>query len=85
MKKARLVKSEKGAAGGYVLSKNPSQITVFEIIKTLEGKMSPFHCIDQDGKIFCDFDCKCGATKVLVKVQNAVNSTLKSIKLSDLI
>ena len=85
LKKAGLIKAIKGAKGGYSLTKPASQIQVFEIIKALEGKMSPFHCLDEKGKIYCQNSCKCGATKVLVKVQAAVNKTLHGIKLSGLV
>lgn len=85
LKKAELVKSVKGAGGGYKLTRNPNQINVYDIVKALEGKMSPFYCLSEDGKVYCSSKCKCGATLVLIKVQQAVNSTLKSIKLKDLI
>jgi len=85
LKKAKLVKAEIGSTGGYSLAKDPKDITIFEIVKTLEGKMSPFHCLGEDGKIYCSANCKCGATKILVDVQNAVNNTLKSINLKELI
>ncbi|MFH1427787.1 MAG: Rrf2 family transcriptional regulator [Patescibacteria group bacterium] len=85
LKKAQIIKSVKGASGGYRLAREASKITVFEIIKALEGKMSPFHCLSEDGKIYCAKKCKCPATKVLVEVQTAINKTLKKIKLSDLI
>lgn len=85
LKKDGLVKSEKGKDGGYQLSKDPKVINMFEIIKSLEGKMSPFHCLDEKGKIYCSEKCQCGATKMLVDVQKAINSTLKGIKLKDLV
>lgn len=85
LKKAGLVKAEKGASGGYRLAKDPKRITIFDIIKTLEGKMSPFYCLSEDGKVFCDQQCRCGATKVLIKVQQAINSTLKGITLDELV
>ncbi len=85
LKKAGLVKATKGAGGGYKLTKKPSQINIYDIVKTLEGKMSPFYCLTEDGKIYCSSKEKCGATHVLIKVQQAVNLTLKSIKLKDLI
>lgn len=85
LKEAKLIKAEKGSTGGYALAKDPKQINIFEIVKVLEGNMSPFHCLDESGKIFCSSKCKCGATTVLVKVQQAVNSTLKKIKLSELV
>lgn len=85
LKKSGLVSAGKGAKGGYKLSRPASRIMVYEIVRSLEGKMSPFHCLDESGKIYCQASCRCGATKVLVKVQEAVNKTLKGIKLSDLL
>jgi len=85
LKKDGLVKSEKGKDGGYRLSQNPGKTNMFEIIKSLEGKMSPFHCVDEKGKIYCSEKCQCGATKMLVDVQKAINDTLKAIKLKDLV
>ena len=85
LKKAGLIKSEKGASGGYKLSRPAGKINMFEIIKTLEGKMSPFRCVDEKGKIYCSDKSRCGASQVLIKVQQAVNKTLKSISLKDLV
>ncbi|MCK5415977.1 Rrf2 family transcriptional regulator [Candidatus Parcubacteria bacterium] len=85
LKKANLVKSEKGATGGYSLVKKPEEITIFEIIEILEKDMNLFRCIDQHGKVNCNFKCNCGATKVLINVQRAINDTLKGMSLKDLI
>jgi Rrf2 family protein len=41
MKKAGLVSSLRGAQGGYVLSKKPSEVSVVEIIEALEGPLWP--------------------------------------------
>lgn len=84
LKKAKLIKAVKGAGGGYELAVDPGEIEIYEIIKALEGKMSPFHCLTEDGKIYCGNKCNCGATSVLLKVQQAINTTLKNIKLNDL-
>lgn len=40
LRKAGIVKSVKGAQGGYALAKNPSAITVCDILKALEGELS---------------------------------------------
>jgi len=85
LKKAKLVKAVRGASGGYKLTRSPSRITVYDIIKALEGRLSPFHCLSEDGTVYCDVGCKCGASIVLVRVQKAVTKTLKGIKLSNLI
>jgi len=85
LKKAGLIKSVKGAGGGYKLAKQANRIVVYDIIKALEGKLSPFHCLDEQGKVYCSNKCNCGVTAVLTKVQEAINQTLKNIKLSQLL
>ncbi len=40
MKKAGLVSSLRGAQGGYVLSKKPSEVSVVEILEALDGPLS---------------------------------------------
>ena len=39
MKKAGLVSSQRGAQGGYVLSKKPSEVSVVEILEALDGPL----------------------------------------------
>lgn len=85
LKKGELIKSSKGVKGGYSLSDRPANISVYDIVKTLEGQLAPFHCISEDGKILCGEKSPCGATKVLFKVQDAINKSLKSMSLKDLL
>jgi Rrf2 family transcriptional regulator, cysteine metabolism repressor len=40
LRKSDLVKSVRGSQGGYILSKNPSKITVGEVLRALEGQLS---------------------------------------------
>ena len=85
LKKAGIVISVQGSSGGYRLAKAPNKIVVYDIIKALEGGISAFSCMGEDGKINCRSRQICGAVKVLAKVQIAINKTLKNIKLSNLI
>lgn len=85
LKKEGIVESEKGVSGGYRLAKKPSETTIFDIISAVEKEMNIFHCLDKQGKVYCNKKCDCGVTSVLAKVQSSVNSTLKNIKLSDLL
>lgn len=85
LKKAGLIKAVKGAWGGYLLAKSAKQINIYDIIKALEGKLSPFHCIGEKEKIYCNVKCDCEVTYVLTRVEQAINSTLKDIRLSQLL
>ncbi len=41
MKKAGLVSSQRGAQGGYALSRKPSEVSVVEILEALDGPLLP--------------------------------------------
>ena len=78
LEKAKLVKGKKGVGGGYILLKNPKKITAKNIVETLEGTI-PVNCC------LCDKSKKCLSKNVWQKIENNINKTLNSIKLSDLI
>lgn len=48
LRNAGLVKSIRGAYGGYILSKEPSDITSGDIIRILEGPISPVDFTEED-------------------------------------
>jgi len=77
--KAGLVKSIKGAGGGYHLAKPLKKITAGDIVETLEGKIVPVHCA------LCYKSKKCLSKNVWDKVKESLASTLYSITLADLI
>lgn len=46
MRRAGLIQSTRGANGGYRLAKNPSEITVFQIIQAVETNLYPIECLE---------------------------------------
>lgn len=85
LKKAGLVKAERGINGGYKLSRSPKEISILEIVRCLEKDISYFPCVDEAGNISCGKSGSCGAVKVLSRLQKAVNDTLVNFKLSELL
>lgn len=83
--KNKLIKSEKGASGGYGLAKNPKDISVFDIVSILEGGIMTFYCLSENGSIKCQSSKSCGASQVLFAVQKSIIKTLKEMSLDDLI
>ena len=51
LKKAKLVKSIKGAGGGYLLAAHPKEISVGEVLRELEGDLS---IIEMDSEVKCE-------------------------------
>ena len=85
LKKARLVKAVKGAAGGYTLLKKPEDLNAWEIIDALEGKNSLFHCLEEKEKVFCSKKCVCSANFALLAIESSLNQALKNISLASLV
>ncbi|GHV38914.1 AsnC family transcriptional regulator [Clostridia bacterium] len=84
LKKAGLLKSIRGAGGGYVLSRAPDTITVGEILRLVEGSLSPAECLD-GGDVCGGGTCRdCAAKPVLGKLFDAVNGVVDSVTLSDI-
>ncbi|GIO35654.1 MULTISPECIES: cysteine metabolism transcriptional regulator CymR [Paenibacillus] len=48
LRNAGLVKSVRGAYGGYILSRDASEITAGDIIRVLEGPISPVDFTEED-------------------------------------
>jgi Rrf2 family cysteine metabolism transcriptional repressor len=49
LKKARLVKSHRGAQGGYSLARSPGQIKVLEVLESVEGELEVVPLRKRDG------------------------------------
>ena len=85
LKEDNIVKSIKGAEGGYILSRKPEKIDLFEIVEALEGPLAVFYCMANDGnKVACSVK-GCLTRKVWDELQINIIKTLKKFKLSDLI
>jgi len=86
LRKAGYVKSIRGAHGGYSLAKDPSEISVGDIIKVMEGPIAPVDCLltEKADESSCNRVGICVARGVLAKVRDSINSVLDSVTLNDL-
>lgn len=83
LKKAKLVKSIRGAQGGYLLAKEASKITVADILKVLEGNMAFTECLlDED---LCENSNVCSTKYVWARIKNAIEEVTMSISLQDMV
>lgn len=84
LKENGLVKSARGARGGYQLTRPPGQITVGQIVRVVEGPVAPVSCVTGENTgASCPQDCR--ARIVWKKVTEAIDKVLDSISLEDLI
>ncbi|MGA2091753.1 MAG: Rrf2 family transcriptional regulator [Endomicrobiales bacterium] len=73
LKSARYIKTTRGPKGGIGLTKHPSQITVGEIVRVVEGPTSPIACVSCSGYLRCGFEEKCVFKTMWAEVRNSVN------------
>lgn len=85
LRKAGLVKSIRGAQGGYVLAKKPENILIGDVIRVLEGPIAPVECTHQSGEDCCGKTDFCVTREVWVKVRDSINDVVDSITLADLL
>ncbi len=81
-----LVVSTRGAHGGYKLSRDPGQITMGEVVRVLEGPISPMICATEGEMTqVCNFLDSCKTKYLWARVRDAVAHTLDSMTLADLV
>ena len=88
LKKKGLLQSKKGKGGGYGLCKHPSQISVGELIRALDGPIALLPCVSQTAYRRCD-ECvdetTCGIRSVMKEVRDATTGILDSTSLEELL
>ena len=81
--KAGLVRSHRGAKGGFSLGRPASQITLRQIIEALQGPVSLSRCLDI--REVCPNSQTCAVSEVLRKAQEQLLATLDAAHLDELI
>ena len=85
LKKAGLVKSIRGANGGYVLAKEAKDISVGDVLRALEGNLDPVECPGIQNSSGCDGSDVCVTKYVWQRINDSINRTVDEIKLSELL
>lgn len=83
LKKNDLVISNRGAQGGYRLSRSPEEISVGQILRALEGGLNIVDCLEEEDS--CGRSCACPSRFVWLKLRDGLNTIADSISLRDMI
>ena len=83
LRREGLVKSVRGAQGGYLLARPPSEITVGQVLRTLEGDLAIIDCLLEEDS--CDKADGCPTRKVWKRVRDGLNSIVDGITLQDML
>ena len=85
LSRAGLVRSVRGAGGGYLLTREPQDYTVGEILRVLEGNLAPVSCADSHDVCRCCRADKCVTVDLWRDIQAAVSGVVDHVTLADLV
>jgi Rrf2 family protein len=80
--KAKLVKSTRGARGGYSLARPPSKISLLDVIEAIEGPVGVNLCTEKDGA--CTFSAACTMSAVWALGQERMLEVYRNARLDRL-
>ena len=90
LKNAGILTSRRGVDGGFRLLKDPGEVTLGHIIRTLDGPLAPIGCVSQTAYQKCE-DCpyadksSCAIQSVMLEVRNAIAAILDHYSLDDFV
>lgn len=84
LKKYGLIKSVRGAHGGYRLAKLPSEIMVADILTAIEGPIQLMPCIDEKNGFQCPHADTCLSRKIWSQANDQIKKVFSSMTLGDL-
>lgn len=79
----KLVKSIRGAGGGYILARDPKEIHLSEILHALEGACCLVECVDDED--YCDRIPFCATYEIWKKASQMLKDYFNSVSLADLV
>jgi Rrf2 family transcriptional regulator, cysteine metabolism repressor len=84
LKGAGYVDSKRGLGGGFYLKKPPSEITLADIIRLIEGAVEPIACVNKSAEPCCAEIDSCAFREVWVKVTDEINKIVENVTFADL-
>ncbi len=85
LKKAEIIKSIRGAGGGYVLAKEMCDISVGDILRALEGNLESVTCAGLSENDSCEAAGGCVSKYVWKRINESINRTVNEISLEQLV
>lgn len=83
LRAAGLIRSIRGAHGGYTLSRDPREINLSDVVEALEGETCLVRCVRLPAT--CGRNAICPARDMWKKLSNKIRETLQSVTIAELV
>jgi Rrf2 family protein len=84
LRSAGMVRSERGPSGGYRLNRDPSAITLEEVVRVFQGPLAPIACATRKHPEPCPMEVGCSLLGVWRRVRDATIEILQRTTFADL-
>jgi len=85
LRRAKIIKSVRGAQGGYLLTRPARDISVGEVLKALEGSLAPVDCIIEGELPACDRFERCTTRDLWLDIMHALDDVVDGISIDDIL
>jgi Rrf2 family cysteine metabolism transcriptional repressor len=85
LKRARLLHSAKGQRGGYMLAKQPAEITLAEVVRLFDGALAPTESVSENFYEPTPIEKEQNLVRVFKDIRNYVSAKLEQTTLADVI
>ena len=83
LRRARLVRSVRGVKGGFFLARSPNEITLLDILETMEGTISIVECVMAPEK--CPRNSICGVRSIWQRLNDGIRDQMRRITFADIL
>jgi Rrf2 family protein len=86
LRRASIVRSTRGAHGGYALARTPAEISIRDVIAASETTTFDLHCVSHPvGEERCSSAHNCSIRPVWMLLQRKIDDVLEGVRLADLL
>lgn len=85
LRKADILDTIRGPKGGYFISKDIKTLKIGEIIRAVEGDITPVPCVDCRTSCSCDVQDICATRGLWYRVEEAINQVIDFKTLYELV
>lgn len=84
LRKAKLVRSQRGAHGGYQLARPAEEINAGDILRAVEGPIAPVECVRHNATDKCERVNICVTRELWKRLRDSMSDVLDNTTLADL-
>ncbi|MDG2426327.1 MAG: Rrf2 family transcriptional regulator [Flavobacteriales bacterium] len=87
LRRSEILQARRGPTGGYLMAKEPSDVSLAEVLRLIDGPIAPLKCVSLNYYEKCD-DCTeatCGLRRSMAEVRDAKLEVLNRLSVSDLV